>query len=697
MPYILNCIQHIFKLRTKYIGLLLLFIIVFFSCNKPQSEHLTGLAYDKVLDSASHTYDANKPQQALHYLDSATKNYSDLTPRQWFTYYTYHYNYYYFIQDDKDTAMLYADSMLRLFDTPAKRLKYTSEIGQADFYKAGIYFDQGKYEQAYQYYYQGKLIASNNVDDCTLSDYNYRLGMIMYKQEHYYIAVGYFKSSLYQANKCDMTYRSFLRRQELFNNTGLCYGKINKGDSALVYFNKGLKFIDNTGARFTAQKEDLNVCRGVIYGNMANIYIKRKKYQLAEDLLNKSIKINLRPNNDNKDAQLSELKLAHLYEQQNRNESLINLLQHISTQFDTIKNKDAEADWNLLMANYYTKKGRAQTAFKYLVKNAELKDSILNRDKKLKEADISQQMEKLKKNHEFDTLKKSNTLQQYYLKTIIVLALMLLLIIFLVYRNWQKSKKNIRTLGGLNNKINEQNFNLEYALAELRLSGREKDRILRNVAHDLRNPLGGVASLTGLMLEENEYTDEQKELINLIKETSNNSLELINEILEATHTITTKTNKDKEPVEINALINNSIELLRFKAAEKKQQITFDGIETPVELYINREQIWRVASNLISNAIKFSPENGLIRVKLTDEGKIVKIAVADNGIGIPDNLKEAIFNMFTDAKRPGTAGEKSFGLGLSICRQIIENHGGEIWFDSDGKTGTTFYVILNKPV
>jgi len=199
------------------------------------------------------------------------------------------------------------------------------------------------------------------------------------------------------------------------------------------------------------------------------------------------------------------------------------------------------------------------------------------------------------------------------------------------------------------------------------------------------------------MAEESEYTDEQKELIILIRETSNNSIELINEILEATDNTLTKTNKEKELVEINSLLSNSVELLRFKAAEKDQQIVVELMEIPVELYINREQIWRVISNLISNAIKFSLPDTIINVKLSDDAGTVKISVEDNGIGIPDNLKDKIFNMFTDAKRPGTAGERSFGLGLSICQQIVENHGGKIWFESEADKGTAFYITLNKQV
>jgi signal transduction histidine kinase len=117
---------------------------------------------------------------------------------------------------------------------------------------------------------------------------------------------------------------------------------------------------------------------------------------------------------------------------------------------------------------------------------------------------------------------------------------------------------------------------------------------------------------------------------------------------------------------------------------------------PEELLISREKIWRVMSNLISNAIKFSPQGSAINVKIEDYGNEVEISVKDHGIGIPDAIKDKVFNIFTEAKRTGTAGEKSFGLGLSICRQIIENHQGKIWFKSDDKKGTTFFVRLPKP-
>src|SRR6185503_7822197 len=121
----------------------------------------------------------------------------------------------------------------------------------------------------------------------------------------------------------------------------------------------------------------------------------------------------------------------------------------------------------------------------------------------------------------------------------------------------------------------------------------------------------------------------------------------------------------------------------------------EGLDAGVKLHINREKIWRVISNLISNAIKFSPVDSVIKVKAIQKQGNVVIAVKDHGIGIPDNMKDKVFNMFTNAKRPGTIGEKSFGLGLSISKQIIEKHSGKIWFDSVQDKGTTFYISLPK--
>ncbi|MDB5132675.1 MAG: sensor histidine kinase [Mucilaginibacter sp.] len=667
-------------------------VLLIFSCNKSPDIPESNKDYNKVLDSANRLYDANKHVEAIEYINSVTGQYKDLPLSQKFEYYAFNYNYLFHLKRDNVHAMPYADSILNLFNTPEIKAKEVTRYGEAFFFKGDVLFAENRYNEAYRYFYQGKLIASKDINDCALNDYSYHMAMIMYKQEHYRLAAENFKNSFREASSCDLTFRSFYRRQELLNNTGLCYSKINEPASALAYFKKALNYIDSNVNKFKVRDGALDAARGVIYGNEANIYINQSKFALAKKLLKRSSEINLRRGNDNLDAQLSELKLAHIYYQAKQPDSLIGLLNTIHGQLDSIKNQDAEADWNLLMAKYFSQKNEPQKALDYFTRYEILKDSITSRVKTLKEADIGEEIKRFEKDYAFNKLQQDNQVQHLYLKISLVFGLMFLIIILSVLLTWRKSRKNIKLLGSLNYQINQQNTDLEQALYELKSNGQEKDRILRAVAHDLRNPIGGIASLTQFMDEDN-CSDEQKETIDLIRETSLNSLELINELLEVTNDGIKLTKK--EIVEINSLLSHSVELLRFKAAEKEQQIKVKLLDKPLDLFISREKIWRVMSNLISNAIKFSPEKTVINVKVISRKNEVEISVKDNGIGIPTKVKDKVFHMFTEAKRPGTAGEKSFGLGLSICKQIVEDHNGEIWFESDGANGTTFYVNLPK--
>ncbi|MDO3643018.1 HAMP domain-containing sensor histidine kinase [Mucilaginibacter sp. L3T2-6] len=690
MPFYRNtCIKHNYKLVPV---LLCLAISALISSCRHEAEPSEKTEFQHVLDSASAMYDAGDKKKAITLIDSVFQRYNSLTLIEKFGYYNLKYNYTYHILHDRDRAMLYADNMLNLFDDAKKKLKHPTEYGQAHFYKGDLLFDDNRYNEAYKYFYQGKIIANNSVDVCIISDYSYRIGMVLYKQGHYREAAANFKNSYAEHSTCAPTFKTFYRKQELLDNAGICYSKINEADSALYFFNKALVYIDEQKEKYKNVPNLLDMARGVIFGNQANVYIKQGKYLLAKQLLQKSAAINLRKGNDNADAQLSELKLAHIYLSTNTTDSLYALLQTVLKQSDTIKNQDVQADWNYLMAQYFIKKNDAKTALNYLTRYDTLKEVIAAKQKKLQEADVSEQIKRLEKNAEFDILQKNNQLQNVLLRVAIIFAILLFVIVFLVYRNWQRSRANISNLDNLNKQINDQNETLSLALEELDVSGQEKDRILRTVAHDLRNPMGGISSLTGIMAEEAE-SEELRDGIQLIKQTSDNSIELINEILEATSN--KKVFLSKELVNINTVIANSAGLLRFKAIEKGQEITVDLLNDEAELYINREKIWRVISNLISNAIKFSPANGIISITANNMEGEVRISVKDNGIGVPDALKEKVFNMFTEAKRPGTAGEKSFGLGLSICRQIIEAHGGKIWVEDNPEGGAIFIFSLKK--
>jgi len=214
---------------------------------------------------------------------------------------------------------------------------------------------------------------------------------------------------------------------------------------------------------------------------------------------------------------------------------------------------------------------------------------------------------------------------------------------------------------------------------------------MKAVAHDLRGPVATISMLSDLILAEQDQAS-RAEMIGFIKTSCNNSLALIAEILEAAEQ-SKKTEQEKESTNINQLVKTTVELLQLKASEKDQKITLHLPQQHLFLMINPEKIKRVLNNLITNAIKFSDKGEEIKVSLTKDDKANTIIVEDNGIGIPENIQSKVFDMFTEAKRKGTAGELPYGLGLSICKQIVEAHNGRIWFETKQDKGTIFYVEL----
>jgi signal transduction histidine kinase len=666
--------------------------MVFTTCKQKSPD--TGRysdAFDPINKEVSRLFDINQSDKALQYLDSAYNKLSNPTYSDRFRYYGFYFNYYQKIKQDRQQTLLYADSMMITANKTSAEKHYVENLSEADFAMGDANFHLNRYSDAFQYYYQGYLTGKNYLNNEAFSDYTYRMGMIMYQKGHYKVAANYFKESYKQKSiTVSNEFPAFFRKQELLDNIGLSYKHINYNDSALVYFDKALKYIDDNTSLFATRSSSLVMARGVVYGNKAEIYIDEKQYDKAIGLLQKSIAINLQKGFDNNDAQYAEIKLGKIYAAQHNNAQLFGLLTDIRKQLDTVKNMVVEADWNRLMGGYYQQQHDLDKALNHTQEYDRLKDSITKKTSLLRESDVNEQLANYEKEHQITLLSNNNKVQKISLYAIFAFAIMALVILFLIYRNWKTSKGDVLKVSLLNQQINEQNSILENALSELKVSSQEKDRILRTVAHDLRNPIGGIASLTAVMVED-EYTDEQKELINLVKETSYNSLELINEILEATNLASIDLHL--EQVEINSLASNSVELLRFKASEKGQNIFFEPLADQQNLLISREKIWRVISNLISNALKFSPYGASIFVKVEKEERQIIVSVKDNGIGIPDKLKDQVFNMFTAAQRPGTAGEKSFGLGLSICKQIMEKSHGKIWFSSDGEHSTTFYIGL----
>jgi len=232
--------------------------------------------------------------------------------------------------------------------------------------------------------------------------------------------------------------------------------------------------------------------------------------------------------------------------------------------------------------------------------------------------------------------------------------------------------------------IEEKNIEIENA-------SNAKNEILGVVAHDLRNPLAVIKSITMLMEMDDFKSHDYVENLQMIQASCDKASFIINDLLETAQNETVN-NFELEKTELGDFLYSIIdEWLKNKKGQVN--ITYNASASPVYALVNTEKMQRVMDNLIINAIKFSGPNGNIDISLSALHGEVTISVKDSGIGIPQDMLPYIFDRFSKARRAGIRGEASVGLGLSIVRQIIRKHNGEIEADSSERQGTTFTITL----
>lgn len=232
--------------------------------------------------------------------------------------------------------------------------------------------------------------------------------------------------------------------------------------------------------------------------------------------------------------------------------------------------------------------------------------------------------------------------------------------------------------------IEEKNLEIETA-------SQLKNEILGIVAHDLRNPLTAIKALAMMMEEDDTMNADNQENLQMIKASCDKATSIINDLIETAHN-DLDSNFEIEEVELNQYLLKIVDEW-VKSKKGQVNILYYGSGQPIYTHINMEKMQRVMDNLISNAIKFSGESDHVEISLRDTGGHIFIDVKDFGMGIPESLLPYIFDRFSRASRRGIRGEESVGLGLSIVKQIVKKHGGDIDVYSTEKEGTTFTIHM----
>ena len=243
----------------------------------------------------------------------------------------------------------------------------------------------------------------------------------------------------------------------------------------------------------------------------------------------------------------------------------------------------------------------------------------------------------------------------------------------------------------LNQSLTESKQIIEKDARELKKLNDEKNKFFSIIAHDLRGPFGGLMGITDILYAQLDQTPDEQihELIQLLQQSSNQVFNLLNNLLEWSRLQMDAVVFDPVSFNLKPAICDSIKLLQERAQNKAIVIENKTNES-IEILADINMFNTVIRNLISNAIKFTPRNGLITVgSATADDKMIEVFVIDSGIGMSDGLMKKLFSLDQKVSRPGTENEASNGLGLILCKDLVEKHGGKIWVESEEGKGTTF--------
>jgi PAS domain S-box-containing protein len=237
---------------------------------------------------------------------------------------------------------------------------------------------------------------------------------------------------------------------------------------------------------------------------------------------------------------------------------------------------------------------------------------------------------------------------------------------------------------------------------ELQELNNTKDKFFSIISHDLKGPFNAILGFSEILTKEwDDFTDEERQhFVRNIYSSAQNTFKLLENLLAWTMAQSGRQQFNPFPVDMSVITNEMVILLRDQA-DKKNVRVFSSINFGTVVLADENMVRTIIRNLISNAIKFTPENGQVRITAEnysedpEQKDWIEICVSDTGVGIPAENLGKLFRIDQQLRTAGTANEKGTGLGLILCKELIEKHGGKIWASSEEGKGSKFCFVLPK--
>jgi signal transduction histidine kinase len=253
-----------------------------------------------------------------------------------------------------------------------------------------------------------------------------------------------------------------------------------------------------------------------------------------------------------------------------------------------------------------------------------------------------------------------------------------------------------RELERMNEELRDAHNAATAAMLELRELGRKKDELQASIAHDLRSPLAALRGALDILQDglAGPLGPEQHRYLDIARRSSSHMQDLVNDILDSALLDAGLASVRTGPVSLRSVIDEVEPTIAFLAREKSIGFQVQLPDGLPHVQGDAHKIGQILANLLTNAVKFTDGGGLVRVcaRVLDDRRVL-VEVSDSGIGIASGRVEDLFDKYRRTPSRGTRGERGTGLGLYICRRLVELHGGQLTVESDLGSGTTFRFTL----
>ena len=232
--------------------------------------------------------------------------------------------------------------------------------------------------------------------------------------------------------------------------------------------------------------------------------------------------------------------------------------------------------------------------------------------------------------------------------------------------------------------------------AKLKVSNNTKDKFFSIIAHDLKSPFNALLGFSNMLLKDHKQYDEEKreEMINSINSSAKGAFDLLENLLTWAQSQSGVIEYRPEKINLKILLSETVFDLQGQAINKNIQV-LDTFSENELIFADKNMIATVLRNLVSNAIKFTHKNGKVIIGAEQAENNMLISVTDTGVGMDKDELQKIFAISEKVSTSGTENETGTGLGLILCKEFVEKHGGEIWVESEIEKGSTFSFTIPK--